>query len=109
MSLITPENIEHVKGVLEQGESGEFWKIILEGLDTNIEELERQRDDPDLIDLSAEQYKSKDMLLRAKIAHLKEMRDMPKSIPKHLEQPDQRQPEHDPYDKPEDLTPKTEG
>lgn len=105
MKINDPQQKENIKEILAQGQTTEFWLLIGEALDQSIQRLERERDGADLKELPADQYKLEDQLLKAKIHYLKHLKDLPATIGKWIEQPDQTQPNLDPYPTAKDFLP----
>ena len=84
--------------ILRQGQSTEFWRLILEVLDQNVENLRAQQDSEDFKELSNEQYKIENELLKAKIKYNQKLKDLPNTLIAHLQTPNQEVKNFDPYD-----------
>ena len=108
MRLDNPLDIESVKETLLQGQSSEFWLLVLQSLEQSIARLEGERDGEDIKDLPAEQYKVESELLKAKISYLKHLKEIPATIIQWLQQPDQSIPNFDPYYTVDELKQKEE-
>ena len=103
MILNDPKNKENIKEILSQGIATEFWSILLQALDESIIHLQKEQDSDDMRDLPAEQYKVEAEILKAKRANLHKLKDLPTSIIAWLIQPDQSEPNFDPYFTAEEL------
>jgi hypothetical protein len=103
MKLSNPKDKKNIQKTLRQGAATEFWQIILQALDESIQYLQNQQDSEEMRELSSEQYKVENEILKAKRANLKILKELPSTIMGWLENPDQSEPEFDPYNKPEDF------
>lgn len=90
---------EDIKGILEAGTRTDFWEIILNGIDENIERIEGKMRDEELRKLPAEQYKLENELLKMQIDYLKYLKELPDLIKQSLGSPDNSTPDFDPYEK----------
>lgn len=101
--LHDPKQKENVQEIMKQGQVQEFWLLILEAVDESIEHLQDERDGEEIKTLSADEYKLEAELLKAKIANLKKLKNLPQTLIQSLNSPDQSQPNFDPYYVPEDF------
>ena len=80
--------------------TGDFWQLIIEALNDNKEDLQKQADSEDLKELSPEQYKLENELLKAKRKYLDKLSELPATLISWLKNPNTEKPESfDPYDK----------
>ena len=95
MNLNDSTKKEEIKRILKDGLTNEFWVLICQAINKDIEML---RNVPNgFADLPAEQYKFESELVREKINYLEALRAKPNEIINDLTEPDQSRPEHDPY------------
>lgn len=96
MNLHNPKDRDNVKAVLEQGGDTDFWKLIVQAIEENIERLKKEMDD-DMSSLPAEQYKTRRECLIAEIKHFEYLRELPKEIIMSLDSTEFLEPRYDPY------------
>lgn len=97
MKIDDPQQAENVKETMSEGQSTEFWVLIMQALDQSIARLEGERDGQEIKELPADQYKMESELLKAKIHYLKHLKELPSTIMAWTQQPDQSTPSFDPY------------
>ena len=84
--------------VLESGRASEFWRLICQAIDANIEELEKDRRAPELITISAPEYKLRVELINGKIDHLENLKNTPDNLIASVLE-DKPEEDLDPYEK----------
>lgn len=89
--------------ILKQGQRGEFWKILVDGLDESIIHIRNKQNHDDFKELPGEQYKLMNELLKAKILYLEKLKALPEDMISWLENPDSSTENYDPYATPEDI------
>ena len=97
MRLENPKDRASIEETLRQGESTEFWGIIKQALEDNIDQVQAQLDGDEIAELPASEYKIKAEILKWRKNHIKSMLDLPQSVIAHLKSPDQTEPDLDPY------------
>ena len=85
--------------IMELGKSEDFWATLCAKIDEAIDILEHQEDAQSLETLSPEQYKFEMALLKAKQKFLRTLKEYPDSIIQDMQEPNNEQPEYDPYQK----------
>ena len=90
---------ESAKETLRLGAKTDFWKLILEVLDDNIESLRKEQDSDEFRELDSHQYKTENEILKAKINYLKQLKKTPDNVIGWLGNPDSGDFNPDPYDK----------
>jgi hypothetical protein len=85
--------------LLRLGQATEFWRLITGVLDENIASLRGEQDSEDLKELSNDQYKIHNELLKAKIKYNQRLKELPDTLIAHLQSPNQEGKDYDPYDK----------
>jgi len=98
MRFDNPKDRDSIREVLKQGVKADFWKIIIQGLDAIIENLQKEQDSEGLKELPAEQYKVESEILKAKRKYLKDLKEFPQTLLSDLDDPNEN-------NKPEDLDP----
>ena len=98
LNIKNEKDSEVIKQVIETGVSSDFWKLLVQVLEESIEHIQKKRDSEDIKDLPAEQYKTENELLKAKIKYLKNLINSPADLVSWIESPDSRTPEWDPYE-----------
>ena len=78
---------ENAKEILRIGMSSEFWRLLSEGLDDNIENLRKMQDSDEMQELAPEQYKLRSELLKAKKKYLTDLKKLPQSLIDFLSDP----------------------
>ena len=84
--------------ILKQGQTSEFWQLILEFIGKSKNDLRVQQDADEFRDLPADQYKIENELLKAKIKYLDRLASYPNSIIGWLQNPNTKETNYDPYD-----------
>ena len=84
--------------ILRVGMDTDFWRVLIEGIQANIEELRKKNDDEEFRNLPANQYKLENELLLAKIKYLEKLIHLPTEMIAWFENPDNTVEDHDPYD-----------
>lgn len=85
--------------VLKSGKTGEFWRIICAAIDANIAELDSDLKGPDLMVLSANEYKIRSEIIKAKIIHLANLKETPDNIISAIADEAETEGDPDPYEK----------
>lgn len=83
--------------ILRQGQTTQFWQLIIESLRDSKNHLRNEQDSEDLKDLPADQYKVESELIKAKIKYIDKLIEYPNTLIGWLEKPDNEQTEYDPY------------
>ena len=90
------DEIAVINSIIDLGVKSDFWKIILQSIEESKEHLDR-RDDDDLRELLAEQYKFECEIIKIKKKFLDKLAELPEAIKGSLE--NEGQPINlDPYD-----------
>jgi len=98
-------DIKSNQEILKQGIKTDFWKLLVDGLDESIKRLQNEQNSDELRDMPADQYKVENEIIKASIANLKDLKELPENIISWLEDPNAGDPGHefDPYAKDEDF------
>ena len=99
MDIQDPKNKEKIKALLEQGKTGEFWKMLVQEMNEMIGNIESKVSS----DLPAEQYKFENESAKLKVKYIEKLQDLPSNMLGYLESPESKQDDFDPY---EDYLPK---
>lgn len=101
---------KHIEKILREGAVSEFWEIIKEALDENIENVDRMilTELEDLEDMPAEEFKIRLSILREKKKHYAMLKGTPYLIVQSLGEPEKLIDDLDVYDKKEDFLNKNE-
>ena len=86
-----------IYSIIDLGIKSDFWKIILQAIEESKEHLDR-RDDEDLRELPAEQYKFECELIKVKKKFLDKLAELPEAIKGNLESEEGKPVNLDPYD-----------
>ena len=105
-TLSEDPNKQEIKDILDAGKQSEFWRIICRGIDETIEGLEALRDSDVFEDLKADEYKIQSELIKARISHLKRLKEFPDNVFEELVGIKQSDQNFDPYSNSEDFLPK---
>ncbi len=105
MKLKNPADSKNIQEVLRQGMNTEFWQIITQAIDDNIENLQEQMDSDKLLALPPDQYKLENEVLKEKRRHYQKLKELPLILIDWLQNPNQNEPELDPYATSEDFGP----
>lgn len=87
------------QAILQQGQSSDFWRIILDYIELSREHLRKEQKSQNLKSLPAEEYKLQNELLMAKLEYLDNLADYPNTIISSLQNPNQEEINFDVYDK----------
>lgn len=93
--------IENIVPIIKAGMASDFWRVICQNLDVNIEALQSEIQSDTLRDLSPGAYKHRVELLKARMKYLAKLKELPELLIQNngiLEGEDE---DLDPYDKPE--------
>ena len=93
------ENKDAVRDILSQGVSSDFWELLCQVLDDNIKAQDEQINDEDVMDLDPVQYKTTMEILKGRKSDLQKLKELPQKIILDLQDPNQTEPEFDPYEK----------
>lgn len=81
--------------ILEQGQNGEFWRLILKYIDANVKHIEAMLSgDTELPngqmmkDLPADEYKIQNEIFREKKSYLEKLKNLPVAIIESLNEPE---------------------
>lgn len=99
-----PKNRESIREIMRQGAASEFWQLVLEVLDQNIEHQQTMIEGDAIGDLGADEYKINMEVLKSRKRYLTMLKELPNTVILSLERPDQKEVILDPYYKPEELT-----
>lgn len=104
------DNKEYIEKILREGAVSEFWEILKEALDENVENLERLllNSVDDLEDLPADEVKLRLMLFKEKREHYRKLKELPYMIVQSFGSPDQSDLDLDVYNTKDDFLPKNE-
>ena len=94
-----PKRIPISVQVLESGRTSEFWTLLCQAIDANIEELKLDLRAPELIAFPAVEYKLRVELINAKIEHLEHLKETPTRLIEAVAE-DKPEEDPDPYQKP---------
>lgn len=85
--------------VLRNGIKTDFWKLIVKNLNESIERLRNEQNSDALRDLPADQYKVENEIIKASIANLEDLKQVPENIISWLDDPNAGEKGHefDPY------------
>lgn len=112
MDFLDPQNKEFTSNTLRNGVGGDFWKIVQEALDKNIENLKTvflSDINNGVYDvLPSEECKIAIYLFKEKLSHYELLKELPLNIIQEFSTLDQEQIEFDPYKKAKDFLPKKE-
>ena len=97
MRLDEPKDKETIQAVMNEGMKGDFWKLIREYLDIKIEVVRNEKKGSDLRLLPAEEYKVSNEIMNSREQNFEDLKDIPETIIRYVESPDQTEPEFDPY------------
>lgn len=89
--------------ILKRGVASDFWEIVCEGIDKEVERLEVDQRDEKMFKLTAEQYKFEHQILMAKIKYLKKLQEIPEEVIVSLNDFKSEEKEEDPYYSSEDF------
>ena len=98
MRLDNPQDKESIEETLRIGQETEFWKVIQEGVETNIKHLQTQLDSSENDELPADEYKSKMQNLRYRKKIWGDMLELPQLLIALIQKPNQEEPDLDVYD-----------
>ena len=103
MKLKNPADSKNIQEVLRQGLNTEFWQIIAQAIDDNIENPQEQMDSDKLFALPPDQYKLENEILKEKRRHYQKLKELPLTLISWLQNPNQNEPNLDPYHVKEDF------
>lgn len=83
--------------ILKQGKQTEFWRIILDTLEESREDIQNKQDGGDIAELSAEQYKFRNELFKAKKEFINALKNTPDNLISWLTKPENERQNFDPY------------
>ncbi|MBI4136855.1 hypothetical protein HY469_02220 [Candidatus Roizmanbacteria bacterium] len=86
-----------IRAILLDGMRTEFWRVICDSLDENIDLIEKDMDDSALREFPGNEYKIRMEVLKAKKRHLIALKEFPGNVAKQLEETEKAQVELDPY------------
>jgi len=86
------------KEILEQGKKTKFWELILEALAESKADIQRKQDGEEISELSAEQYKFRNELFKAKKEFIDKLSRTPDNLISWLGKPENDRKEFDPYE-----------
>lgn len=85
--------------ILKAGKKTKFWELILESMQESKAFIQKELDREDLLDISAEEYKYKNELFKAKKRLIDSLIKTPDNLASWLGQPEDKRKEFDPYEK----------
>ena len=101
---IDPQDKANVQEILRQGAASRFWEILCDAIDDSIHYLQGLQDGDEINELSPEQYKVQNEVLKAKRANLKKLKEMPLTLSEYLNDPNAfGEKNYDPYYTSEEL------
>lgn len=84
--------------ILKQGAVSAFWLLILEVLEESKRDIQEKQDSADIAELSAEEYKFRNELFKAKRELLNKLINTPENVISWLSKPEgQKAQDFDPY------------
>lgn len=96
------QSSEDKSQILRLGMQTDFWRIITEKLEENIEHLNELEDSDDMADLPPDQYKLEVALLKAKRKYIRKLIDLPQVLIEFLANPEADSFNLDPYETADD-------
>ena len=87
------------QAILREGQKSKFWELIIEALTESKQAIQNIQDGEDIAELSAEQYKFRNELFKAKKEFLDKLINTPDNIISWLETPNNERQDFDPYGK----------
>ena len=96
-SLKQPKNSEHAQIIVRTGANSEFWGLITEALESNIQAVEQEMRDEDMKELPPDRYKLEMELLKSKAKYLSKLKELPETLMQWFEKPDNTVQNFDPF------------
>lgn len=94
-----PSDKANIRAILLAGQATDFWDVLCQVIDINIERQDAQINDEDIMDLDPVEYKTTMEILKGRKRDLIKLKKIPETLILDMEDPDQSQPDLDPYDK----------
>ena len=94
-----PEQKDAVRDILSQGLRSDFWELLCQVLDDNIRHQDEQINDEDVMDLDPVMYKTTMEILKGRKSDLQKLKELPEKVILDLQDPNQTEPDFDPYEK----------
>lgn len=90
---------ETAKSILKDGKKTKFWQMVVEAMEESKQFIQNELDREDLLDISAEEYKYKNELFKAKKRMIDSLIKTPDNLASWLGTPEGKRTEFDPYAK----------
>jgi len=89
--------------ILAIGMRSEFWRILCEGIQKNIDNLKMKQSGKNLSSLPADQYKLENEIILAKIRYLESLMNLPENLIQEIGNTVEENVNLDPFRTPEDF------